>query len=225
MALLPTRVAIHEDYCRGCAKCIEVCAFDALSLVDPGAPETTVRLDAALCRGCNLCTAVCPTDAVEPTAVAPEWWGARVEDLYPPLAAAPPGERRLVVLACQKRAGAVGAALATEGSDAELVPVRCCGQLDAGVLLELYRNGAGAILVAGCPSDGCRFGAGADLAAEQVKRARVLLRNLGGDPGRIAADWSNGDRADRLGDKALPFIGLAPAGEPAGSVQRGASDA
>jgi NADPH-dependent glutamate synthase beta subunit-like oxidoreductase/coenzyme F420-reducing hydrogenase delta subunit/ferredoxin len=224
VALLPTRVAIHEDYCRGCAKCIEVCAFDALSLVDPGAEETTVRLEAALCRGCNLCTAVCPTDAVVPTAVAPEWWGARVEDLYPPLAAALPEERRLVVLACQRRAGAVGASLAAEGLDAELVPLRCCGQVDAGMLLEVYRHGAGAVLVAGCPGDGCRYGKGADLAREQVERARVLLRNLGGDPGRFATDWSNG-AVDRLAPRVLPFVGLAPAGVPTGTAQGGLTDA
>ena len=222
VALLPTRVAIDEDFCRGCAKCIEVCAFDALSLVDPEAEETTVRLAPARCRGCNLCTAVCPTHALVPTVVAPEWWGVRIEDLYPPLAAAAPGEPRFVVLACQRRAGAVGASLAAAGVAAELVPVRCCGQVDAGMLLEVYRHGAGAVLVAGCPGDACRYGAGADLAARQVERARVLLRNLGGDAGRITADWSP-DPEGSLANSGWPHLAVLARG--LGARQEGVSDA
>ncbi len=190
VALLPTRVAIDDDHCRGCAKCVEICAFDALSLVDPQAPETTVRLESALCRGCNLCVAVCPTAAAVPTSIAPEWWGGSFSDLYPSLVGSRTADRRLVVFACQRRAGAVAASLAEHELEVELVPIRCSGQLEAGTLLETYRHGADAILVAGCLDDSCRYGEGGRLAAEQVERARVLLHNLGGDPGRVVADWS-----------------------------------
>jgi coenzyme F420-reducing hydrogenase delta subunit/Pyruvate/2-oxoacid:ferredoxin oxidoreductase delta subunit len=188
--LLPTRIAIDDTHCRGCAKCVEVCAFDALSLVDPLAPETTVRLEPALCRGCNLCVAVCPTDAAVPTAVAPEWWGDRLTDLYPSLIGATATERRLVVFTCQRRAGAISASLAEHQLDVELVPVRCCGQLEAATFLDTYRHGADAILVAGCLNDSCRYGEGGHMAAQQVDRAHLLLRNLGRDPGCVVADWS-----------------------------------
>jgi NADPH-dependent glutamate synthase beta subunit-like oxidoreductase/coenzyme F420-reducing hydrogenase delta subunit/NAD-dependent dihydropyrimidine dehydrogenase PreA subunit len=189
--LTPARITIDEEHCRGCARCIEVCSFDAIRLVDPGAPETTVQVEAALCRGCNLCTAVCPTDAAIPATLAPGWWGRRLEDLYQPLLAAP--QAPLVVLACQRRIGAVETALAQHGFHelgAQPVPVRCAGQIDAGMLLEIYRHGAGNILIAGCLTGSCRYGCGPQMAVEQLRQAQEVLGAIGVDPNTVVADWA-----------------------------------
>jgi NADPH-dependent glutamate synthase beta subunit-like oxidoreductase/coenzyme F420-reducing hydrogenase delta subunit/Pyruvate/2-oxoacid:ferredoxin oxidoreductase delta subunit len=194
--LLPTRITINEEKCRGCARCIDVCSFGAIQLVDETAPETTVRVSAALCRGCNLCATVCPTDAAVPATVAPGWWGTKIEDLYPSLVAANTSQLPLVALACQRRAGAVEESLARSGLPplaAQVVPIRCAGQIDAGMLLELYRHGAGRILVAGCLTGSCRYNCGPQLAAEQILRAQGVLGQLGADPGSIATDWAAGE--------------------------------
>jgi NADPH-dependent glutamate synthase beta subunit-like oxidoreductase/coenzyme F420-reducing hydrogenase delta subunit/NAD-dependent dihydropyrimidine dehydrogenase PreA subunit len=220
--LAPNRITIEEDYCRGCARCIEVCAFDAIGLVDPEATETTVSVEPALCRGCNLCVAVCPTDAAIPSTVAPGWWGTRFEDLYQPLLAAS-SRSPLVVFACQRRVDSVRKSLDEQQlspSDAHLVPVRCAGQLDAGVLLELYRHGAGGFLIAGCLTGSCRYGFGPQLAAEQVLRIRKLLTTLGGDPDCVVADWAGEGETESL---ELQMLGIVPeAGRPA-SVNAGRS--
>lgn len=48
-----------SDNCQGCGSCVEMCPFDALSLVD----EKAV-VDADKCMGCGRCEAVCVNNAV-----------------------------------------------------------------------------------------------------------------------------------------------------------------
>ena len=53
--------AINDpDKCAQCNMCVEVCPYEALSIVD----EKGVRVDEILCRGCGLCAAVCPSSAI-----------------------------------------------------------------------------------------------------------------------------------------------------------------
>jgi NADPH-dependent glutamate synthase beta subunit-like oxidoreductase/coenzyme F420-reducing hydrogenase delta subunit/Pyruvate/2-oxoacid:ferredoxin oxidoreductase delta subunit len=187
--LLPLRARIVEDRCRTCGKCIEVCPFDAIS---PDESGCAMRIEKALCRGCNLCTAVCPTSAALPSAFSTEWWGSRVDDILRP----EPDRMNdtYVVLACQRRAGALESALELRGLEIEVIRIRCVGQVDAGMLLELYRGGLQGVLVAGCLTDRCRFGNGARIAARQIQSAQAVLATLGAEPDRISANWS-GDRA------------------------------
>lgn len=42
--------------CTGCATCVEVCKFDAVSIGDSG----VAVVDRALCQGCGLCAKKCP---------------------------------------------------------------------------------------------------------------------------------------------------------------------
>jgi ferredoxin/coenzyme F420-reducing hydrogenase delta subunit len=213
--LLPTRITIDQRQCRGCARCIDVCSFGAIHLVDAEAPETTVRVSAALCRGCNLCTAVCPTDAAVPATVAPGWWGTKMEDLYPSLVASPGSQPPIVALACQRRFGAVEDSLTRfgrTGLSVQVVPIRCAGQIDAGMLLELYRHGTGRILVAGCLTGSCRYGCGPQLAAEQVLRAKQVLSQVGAATDNIITDWA-AESSEQLADPQL-LIADSPSPAP-----------
>ncbi|WP_406534977.1 4Fe-4S binding protein [Methanobrevibacter sp.] len=49
-----------KDSCIGCGVCVEICAMDALKLVDL---NSSVDLDS--CCGCLLCTDFCPTNSIE----------------------------------------------------------------------------------------------------------------------------------------------------------------
>jgi ferredoxin len=143
--------------------------------------DDKIRLDVARCRGCGLCEAVCPTGALH-------WNGglsARTieEDLG--RIESPTDD---LVLACQRRTGSL--------ADANVVRLRCVGQIDAGLLLELQRDPKRRIRVAGCESSRCRFGCGASHASEQIERARAIASMLKLDPDNLTADWS----PDRLHD-------------------------
>lgn len=193
--IAPVRVQIVEEQCRGCGRCIEVCPFEAITMSGSEA-ERTARVEPSLCRGCNLCCAVCPTTAAEPNALSVAWWGARLSAAFDGRAEAVHDAGPIVVLACQRRAGSVEPTLYQHSAHVEVIRFRCVGQVDAGMLVELYRRGASSVLVAGCLTERCRFGEGAELATEQVARAEQLISLMGGGTGRLRSDWS----ADRAGD-------------------------
>ncbi len=208
LELLPVRNRVVEDRCRGCAKCVEVCPFHAVSLVDGADGRKRARIEPALCRGCSLCTSVCSTDAARSSALSPEWWGRRIADALAPRDGS---ATRHVVLACQRRAGALEPALERSGIRVEVIRLRCVGQVDAGMLLDLAGRGGAHVLVAGCAEDRCRFGPGARLAAAEVARAQALLKLLGSGADRVVTDWSAGRAFDRLEDPVATFVGTGGA--------------
>jgi NADPH-dependent glutamate synthase beta subunit-like oxidoreductase/coenzyme F420-reducing hydrogenase delta subunit/Pyruvate/2-oxoacid:ferredoxin oxidoreductase delta subunit len=215
--LLPVRVSIREELCRGCGCCVEVCPFGAISLSDAGnGGVAKARIEPALCRGCNLCAAVCQSKATLASALSPEWRGSRLEHVFVAAASRTPPVKPYVVLACQRRAGSLEAALDDAESHVEIIRLRCVGQVDTGMLLELYRLGARGILVAGCQTERCRFGSGAKLAMEKVEQARSVVDLLGGDTSRIACDWSSGRAFDPLDTPVKRLI----SGQPAGNGRR-----
>ncbi len=184
--LIPARVRMVEELCRGCARCVEVCGFDAILFVHPGDPESKVQVDPALCRGCNLCLAACPTDAV-----LPDLPTTSPAELLPrgDREAATPKEGPTVLVACRQRAAELGPRLEQLGGEAVPLWLRCAGEVDAGTLLDLYERGAQRIVLAGCATDHCRYGRGTRLAAVQAARAQTILRLLGADHERIVTDW------------------------------------
>jgi len=50
---------IHGEHCSGCERCIAVCRFDALSMVDGVA-----IVDPIACEGCGVCAHICPEGAI-----------------------------------------------------------------------------------------------------------------------------------------------------------------
>jgi heterodisulfide reductase subunit A len=56
------------DNCDGCALCLDVCPYDAISLTEKtenGIVVKAVKTEAALCKGCGLCEATCPKDGIQ----------------------------------------------------------------------------------------------------------------------------------------------------------------
>ncbi len=56
-----------NDKCDGCAVCLDVCPYNALSLEEAsvnGTSHKTISSDSALCMGCGICSATCPKGAI-----------------------------------------------------------------------------------------------------------------------------------------------------------------
>jgi NADPH-dependent glutamate synthase beta subunit-like oxidoreductase/coenzyme F420-reducing hydrogenase delta subunit len=204
--LLPVRVHIRPDKCRGCGDCVEICPFGAVTLSEISPSARVARIEPSLCRGCNLCAAICPTTAATPSSLSPEWWGSRLDDAFHDASVAARRAEPFVVLACQRRSGALESALGDEHIHVEVIRLRCIGQVEAGMLLELMQKGARRILVAGCSTERCRFGAGASHAAAQVLRARSILRLQGGDDTRISCDLSDGRAHDPIDETVIRLV-------------------
>jgi len=56
------------DSCDGCALCVDVCPFHAISISNPDGDvlpnRVRVETDPALCQGCGLCAATCPKEGI-----------------------------------------------------------------------------------------------------------------------------------------------------------------
>ncbi len=55
------------EKCDGCALCLDVCPYKALSLQTVsrnGRDALQIRVDAALCKGCGVCQATCPKEGI-----------------------------------------------------------------------------------------------------------------------------------------------------------------
>lgn len=54
--------------CDGCAMCLDVCPYKAVSLVNEQGPDgrktSRVEVNAAQCKGCGMCQATCPKDGI-----------------------------------------------------------------------------------------------------------------------------------------------------------------
>lgn len=59
-----TVASIDSRICRGCGRCVDVCAFNAISLTPIGDGLMQARLDQTRCQGCGACAAVCSASAI-----------------------------------------------------------------------------------------------------------------------------------------------------------------
>ncbi len=67
-----TTSIVDQDRCIGCGRCVSVCPFSAISLVENEKNEMKSSINTAMCKGCGLCAAVCPNNAITPRFFATE---------------------------------------------------------------------------------------------------------------------------------------------------------
>ena len=58
-------VVVDEAKCRGCGRCIQVCAYQAITFKSNAVDGWCAVVDEALCKGCGNCISVCPTNAAD----------------------------------------------------------------------------------------------------------------------------------------------------------------
>lgn len=59
----PIVASVNEKECSGCAVCLAMCPFGAISL-KPGGEGRVAYVESALCKGCGVCVAACPSGAL-----------------------------------------------------------------------------------------------------------------------------------------------------------------
>lgn len=69
MQLDTVKAVVDENYCDGCALCIDVCPYQAISLFEQrnegaDAVKKMVRVNLTLCKGCGICQGTCPTRGI-----------------------------------------------------------------------------------------------------------------------------------------------------------------
>lgn len=63
------KATVDENYCDGCALCVDVCPYNAITLVEKAAAEGAnagklITVNKAQCKGCGLCQGTCPKRGV-----------------------------------------------------------------------------------------------------------------------------------------------------------------
>jgi heterodisulfide reductase subunit A-like polyferredoxin len=69
---------VVDEYCDGCAYCIEPCPSNAITLIEymiaDGGIKKTVEVNEAVCRGCGVCMATCPKKGIYVRHFKPEYF-------------------------------------------------------------------------------------------------------------------------------------------------------
>jgi heterodisulfide reductase subunit A len=64
----PATSFVVDEFCDGCAYCIDPCPSNAISLIEymtaDGSIKKTVEVNEAVCRGCGVCMATCPKKGI-----------------------------------------------------------------------------------------------------------------------------------------------------------------
>jgi heterodisulfide reductase subunit A len=63
VTLDPATAMVQRDLCRACGACVEICEYNAPSLVEEEGMRYAV-INEALCKGCGTCASHCPTGAI-----------------------------------------------------------------------------------------------------------------------------------------------------------------
>jgi heterodisulfide reductase subunit A len=74
----PATSFVVDEYCDGCAYCIEPCPSHAITLIEymtaDGSIKKTVEVNEAVCRGCGVCMATCPKKGIFVRHFKPEYF-------------------------------------------------------------------------------------------------------------------------------------------------------
>ncbi|MFV2072017.1 MAG: FAD-dependent oxidoreductase [Thermoanaerobaculales bacterium] len=60
----PAVAVVDPDVCRGCGQCVDICEFQAPSLVETHPGVFSAEINASLCKGCGTCASWCPSGAI-----------------------------------------------------------------------------------------------------------------------------------------------------------------
>jgi ferredoxin len=146
----PLPAVVDERSCTGCEQCYHDCPYEAISMVErtDGRAGEVALVDPALCVGCGICSGSCAPMVVGPPGLSgrDQLSGVRAR------LADRPAAGNVVLIACERGAGASGAA-GLDGVRVHRVP--CAGSLHTSVIEYYLRAGAAGVMVAACPARDC----------------------------------------------------------------------
>lgn len=145
---------VDPQRCTGCDQCTQDCPWEAIRMVarDDDRPTLVARVDPSLCVSCGICAGSCAPMGVGPPGRTGRDQLAVIRE--GPVSGLPPEPGgRLVVVACAQGAVSLRRRLASLGAYIHEVP--CVGGLHSSVVELLLRQGAGGVMVTGCPPRDC----------------------------------------------------------------------
>jgi ferredoxin/coenzyme F420-reducing hydrogenase delta subunit len=145
-------------HCNGCARCAEDCPYEAIRMVrrtDSLPFPTQAQVNPSLCVSCGICVGSCPsstpfrrTEELRTGIDLPDFSLATLRDRVVAKAATLPTSPRVLVLACERGAGA--------GHVGGVVTLPCVAMAPPALIdFILSRDLADGVVVAGCAERAC----------------------------------------------------------------------
>lgn len=75
------KAQVDLEHCDGCAFCLNVCPFHAISLIREETKKRHIAINEKLCRGCGLCQGTCPKEGVHVQGFSMSEMSARITAL------------------------------------------------------------------------------------------------------------------------------------------------
>ncbi len=178
---------INEEFCGDCEFCPVTCPYGAITLVPTTEKHFVAEVSDLMCEGCGICVGTCPLNAIELRHSRPTQMLAQMKALMSVNGTSKP----LVLAICCSECGhtaidSSGMAMMQYPANVRVMKVPCTGILQVHQLLEAFKAGAQGVMVVGCKSDGCHYEIGSQKAEKKVELARILLKEYGIAPKRLA---------------------------------------
>ncbi|MCD4652674.1 hydrogenase iron-sulfur subunit [bacterium] len=166
---------VDEHKCAACLTCVRICPHRAIHI------EGTAQISIEACDACGICIAECPAKAI--AMVHPDDYDLKSKII-------PHHEPESIVLYCCDGStwptwNTITTNPLTDKWSLRAIRVPCSGNITISAMLEHFKAGISAILIAACQLSCCNHIHGNRLASNRVQRVKSILKSLGMDPGRI----------------------------------------
>ncbi|MBY8983574.1 MAG: hydrogenase iron-sulfur subunit [Candidatus Lokiarchaeota archaeon] len=179
---------INENKCIGCGRCIEICPYNAIELIETTkqmglytSNNNKARVIKAICKGCGTCMAECPASAITMS----HFGNTQIEPMIKEAVKSfdKNGKPRIVAFLCNwcSYAGAdlAGVSRYQYPPNIRVIRVMCSGGMSKSFILQAFLEGADGVFIAGCHLGDCHYISGNENAYLRMDHLKNLLKKIG----------------------------------------------
>ncbi|MFX1478223.1 MAG: hydrogenase iron-sulfur subunit, partial [Promethearchaeota archaeon] len=185
---------VNENKCIGCGRCIEICPYNAIELVETNkqmglytSNYNKAHVIKAVCMGCGTCMAECPASAITMSHFGRPQIEPMIKEATKHLDTSK--EPRIVAFLCNwcSYAGAdlAGVSRYQYPPNVRVIRVMCSGGMSKSFILQAFLKGADGVFIAGCYLGDCHYITGNENAYLRMDHLKNLLKMIGIEEERI----------------------------------------
>jgi heterodisulfide reductase subunit A len=188
---------VDPDLCKGCGLCTKVCPYNAITLNKETKKAEVVE---AACAGCGTCGAECPFGAITMRHFTDAQLNEQID-----AATKEDADKKIVAFCCNwcSYAGAdfAGVSRMQYPPIARIIRTMCSGRVATKFVERAFRNGAAAVLVAGCHLNDCHYINANYQTKKRVERLWSKFERLGLDKNRLQLAWISAAEGEKFASK------------------------